>query len=82
QRIVYSQDNHQRAPFPPQSSGFLYYHKNPSALPMEGSVRLRVTPDKEPSSFSRGQDLLIPSGCPWQIILPQNSAIASCTRSW
>ncbi|KAJ6566118.1 hypothetical protein B0H19DRAFT_1066463 [Mycena capillaripes] len=68
----YCVDRHRRyVPFPPQSTGFLYFHKEPNALPMEGSVRLRVTPDQEPSSFRRGHDLLLPSGCPWQVILPQ-----------
>ncbi|KAJ7660752.1 hypothetical protein DFH06DRAFT_1400094, partial [Mycena polygramma] len=58
-------------PFPHGTTGFLYYHKPPHATPLEGSIRLRVTDDASPSSFSRGQDLCLPSGFPWQLILPQ-----------
>jgi hypothetical protein len=38
---------------------------------LEGSIRFRVTSDNAPSSFNRGHDLLLPSGLPWQIALPQ-----------
>ncbi|KAJ7629730.1 hypothetical protein DFH06DRAFT_1225277 [Mycena polygramma] len=58
-------------PFPEQCAGFLYYHTDVHALSLEGSVRLRVTPNNEPSAFQHGQDLLLPSGAPWQIALPQ-----------
>ncbi|KAJ6452162.1 hypothetical protein C8R47DRAFT_288910 [Mycena vitilis] len=58
-------------PFPENTAGFLYYHKHPRAAPMEGSIRLRVTRNNSPSSFSRGQDLCLPSGFSWQTILPQ-----------
>jgi hypothetical protein len=58
-------------PFPDQVAGFLYYHDDEYALPLEGSVRLRLTADYEPSSFPSGQDLTLPSGAPWQIILPR-----------
>ncbi|KAJ7113930.1 hypothetical protein C8R44DRAFT_740806 [Mycena epipterygia] len=60
-------------PFPPHSRGFLYYHSEPHAAPLEGGLRFRVTSDNSPSSFPRGQDLLAPWGLPWQIILPQIS---------
>ncbi|KAJ7607614.1 hypothetical protein DFH06DRAFT_214545 [Mycena polygramma] len=53
------------------TAGFLYYHRHPRAAPMEGSIRLRVTPNNAPSSFSNGQDLCLPSGLRWQIIVPQ-----------
>ncbi|KAJ7617690.1 hypothetical protein DFH06DRAFT_101198 [Mycena polygramma] len=58
-------------PFPENTAGFLYYHRHPRAAPMEGSIRLRVTRNNSPSSFSRGQDLCLPSGFSWQTILPQ-----------
>ncbi|KAJ7660822.1 hypothetical protein DFH06DRAFT_380232 [Mycena polygramma] len=58
-------------PFPRGATGFLYYHRHPHAAPLEGSIRLRVTDDARPSSFSHGQDLCLPSGFPWQLILPQ-----------
>ncbi|KAJ7077763.1 hypothetical protein C8R44DRAFT_755041 [Mycena epipterygia] len=47
-------------PFPRHSRGFLYYHSEPHAAPLEGSVRFRVTPDGTPLSFSRGHDSLAP----------------------
>ncbi|KAJ7221832.1 hypothetical protein B0H12DRAFT_1151639, partial [Mycena haematopus] len=59
------------APFPPRCAGFLYYHTPANPLPLEGSIRLRVTLNNAPSSFDSGQDLLLPSGAPWQTILPQ-----------
>ncbi|KAF7334965.1 hypothetical protein MVEN_02246500 [Mycena venus] len=60
-------------PFPDHSNGFLYYHRPQNAAPLEGSVRLCVTAQagNAPSFFAHGRDLLLPSGCPWQIILPQ-----------
>ncbi|KAJ7110593.1 hypothetical protein C8R44DRAFT_856871 [Mycena epipterygia] len=58
-------------PFPAHSRGFLYYHRKPHAAPLEGSLRFRVTPDDNPSSFPHGQDLLTPWGFPWELILPQ-----------
>ncbi|KAJ7882287.1 hypothetical protein B0H13DRAFT_928553 [Mycena leptocephala] len=51
--------------------GFLYYHKGPQAAPLEGSIRFRITPNRAPSSFALGQDLLWQSGLPWHITLPQ-----------
>ncbi|KAJ7842953.1 hypothetical protein B0H14DRAFT_3690438 [Mycena olivaceomarginata] len=65
-------------PFPPRSAGFFYYHRDPDAAPLEGSIRFRVTSDNAPSSFNRGHDLLLPSGLPWQIILPQ----VACGKSY
>ncbi|KAF8161958.1 hypothetical protein K438DRAFT_1942224 [Mycena galopus ATCC 62051] len=60
-----------RIPFPDHLTGFLYYHRHPHSAPLEGGIRFRVTPDNAPSSFHRGADLLLPSGAPWQITLPQ-----------
>ncbi|KAJ6489040.1 hypothetical protein C8R45DRAFT_929735 [Mycena sanguinolenta] len=59
------------APFPPRCTGFLYYHTPANPLPLEGSLRLRVASNNSLSSFESGQDLLLPSGAPWQTILPQ-----------
>ncbi|KAJ6546022.1 hypothetical protein DFH09DRAFT_652855 [Mycena vulgaris] len=58
-----------RPPFPVHARGFFYYHSGPHA--MEGGLRFRVTSDDPPStsSFLRGQDLLAPSGFPWQVPL-------------
>ncbi|KAJ7607611.1 hypothetical protein DFH06DRAFT_1486465 [Mycena polygramma] len=60
-----------RLPFPDNTYGFLYSHRHPHAASLEGSIRLRVTPSGAPSSFFSGQDLCLPSGIPWRIILPQ-----------
>ncbi|KAJ6452866.1 hypothetical protein C8R47DRAFT_1159234 [Mycena vitilis] len=60
-----------KVPFPPQSTGFLYFNRAPDAAPLEGSIRLRVTPDNLPSSFPLGHDLALPSGLPWQLLILQ-----------
>ncbi|KAJ7663398.1 hypothetical protein DFH06DRAFT_987072 [Mycena polygramma] len=67
-------------PFPPHSSGFLYYHRTPNAAPLEGSIRLRITPDPTPSSFQIGHDLSLPSGVPWQLLLLQLASQKLRTR--
>ncbi|KAF8177929.1 hypothetical protein K438DRAFT_2022126 [Mycena galopus ATCC 62051] len=58
-------------PFPPESFGFLHYHRARDAAKLEGSIRFRVTSQNTLSAFHAGHDLLLPSGLPWQIILPQ-----------
>ncbi|KAJ6611110.1 hypothetical protein B0H10DRAFT_375876 [Mycena sp. CBHHK59/15] len=61
-------------PFPPNARGFLYYHvPAPPAPPMAGGIRLRIDSDS-----ARGRDLLLPSGVPWQIGLPQLVRYAHC----
>ncbi|KAJ6513694.1 hypothetical protein C8R47DRAFT_617433 [Mycena vitilis] len=67
-------------PFPRLSSGFLYYHRAPDAAPLEGSIRLRVTPDGMPSSFPLGHDLASASGLPWQLLLLQLASQKLCIR--
>ncbi|KAJ7700380.1 hypothetical protein B0H17DRAFT_1047116 [Mycena rosella] len=67
----YSSNHPEQLPFPRHSRGFLYYQSDPQAGPLEGGVRLRVTPNNSPSSFPGGQDLLTPYGLPWQISLAQ-----------
>ncbi|KAJ7737063.1 hypothetical protein B0H16DRAFT_1891724 [Mycena metata] len=52
--------------FPDNCAGFLYYHRESSAAPLEGG----------PSSFSGGHDLLLPSGAPWEILLSQTTRAA------
>ncbi|KAJ7652379.1 hypothetical protein DFH06DRAFT_1205992 [Mycena polygramma] len=61
----------QMMPFPDHSSGFMYYHNPPQATPLEGSVRLRPTPDERWESFFYGKDLTLPSGAVWELNLPQ-----------
>ncbi|KAJ7325756.1 hypothetical protein DFH08DRAFT_886154 [Mycena albidolilacea] len=76
--LIYGRCSNIPQPFPPRSAGFFYYHRDPDAAPLEGSIRFRVTSDNAPSSFNRGHDLLLPSGLPWQIILPQ----VACGKSY
>ncbi|KAJ7734131.1 hypothetical protein B0H16DRAFT_1426441 [Mycena metata] len=57
--------------FPDDCAGFLYYHRESGAAPLEGGIRFRRTRDHRPSSFPGGHDLLLPSGAPWELILPQ-----------
>ncbi|KAF5388286.1 hypothetical protein D9615_000824 [Tricholomella constricta] len=55
--------------FPSGSRGFLYYR--PSEFPLDpGEIRLRVTNDANPSSFTNGRDLLQPEGYPWCTKVP------------
>lgn len=58
-------------PFPPRTRGFLYFKSEAELSPLAGAVRFRITPTDSPSSFSEGEDLLWPSGCPWQVMLAQ-----------
>ncbi|KAK7056091.1 hypothetical protein R3P38DRAFT_3385802 [Favolaschia claudopus] len=68
---VYFLNMRARLPFPPRTSGFLYFHRPANAAPLEGSVRFRLTSSSSPSSFETGHDLLLPLGVPWQLNLPQ-----------
>ncbi|KAJ7681911.1 hypothetical protein DFH06DRAFT_971971 [Mycena polygramma] len=70
-RIHFHRPGITRQPFPENTAGFLYYDRHPHAAPLEGSIRLRVTPDNAPASFPRGQDLCLSPGIHWQISLPQ-----------
>ncbi|KAJ7669080.1 hypothetical protein B0H17DRAFT_1247076, partial [Mycena rosella] len=58
-------------PFPQHACGYLYYHPPPLHAPLAGSIRLRVNSDD-----ARGSDLLLPTGLPWCIGLPQLVAFA------
>ncbi|KAJ7611909.1 hypothetical protein DFH06DRAFT_1244054 [Mycena polygramma] len=59
-------------PFPEESGGgFLYYHCPPQAAPLEGSIRLRLTPEDDPMAFASGRDLALPTGVVWELNLPQ-----------
>ncbi|KAJ6518586.1 hypothetical protein DFH09DRAFT_1363936 [Mycena vulgaris] len=67
-----------RIGFPHGTRGFLYYHSDPHAGPLEGCLRFRITANNSPASFAHGQDLLGRSGLPWQISLAQ----VACNRSY
>ncbi|KAJ7648711.1 hypothetical protein DFH06DRAFT_1209405 [Mycena polygramma] len=69
-----------RIPFPEHSRGFLYFHIPPHAAAVERSLRFRLTQDNAPSSFDSGADLTLPSGAPWQVILPQLLTGTAYTR--
>ncbi|KAJ7832055.1 hypothetical protein B0H14DRAFT_2364926 [Mycena olivaceomarginata] len=78
--IHYDPLGYTQSPFPEKCLGFFYYHRDPHAAPLEGSLRFRITPSKTPSSFGDGKDLLSPSGFPWQLILPQLASLNRYTR--
>ncbi|KAF8198767.1 hypothetical protein K438DRAFT_1966731 [Mycena galopus ATCC 62051] len=69
-QLMYSRHrvNGPRIPFPSECAGFLYYQYG-NVSPLGGGIRFRVTSDDVPSSFGRGSDLPLPSGCPWEILL-------------
>lgn len=56
-------------PFPPHTSGFLYYHQPQGAPLLMGQLRFRLTPDRLPQSFSRGKDCFTPEGDIWKLRL-------------
>ncbi|EDR13135.1 uncharacterized protein LACBIDRAFT_308639 [Laccaria bicolor S238N-H82] len=58
-----------RLPFPPHSSGFLYYHQPPGAPLLAGELRFRLTSNHLPESFNQGEDCLTPEGDAWKIPL-------------
>ncbi|KAJ7458474.1 hypothetical protein FB451DRAFT_1273222 [Mycena latifolia] len=76
--LRYSRDEVGLFPFPDHTRGFLYYHADPHATPLEGSIRFRLTADNSPSSFPGGEDLVSASGFPWQVTLAQ----VACTRNY
>ena len=55
-------------PFPPDTKGFLYFHKSDD--PLFGSLRFRVVADSDPALFENGTDLFQESrGRPWEVPL-------------
>jgi hypothetical protein len=77
--LHYSQIGRTFQPFP-KSGGFLYCNCNLDAAPLEVSVHFRITSHNDPSSFNHGHDLLLPSGVPSQISLPQVACRATYTK--
>lgn len=55
--------------FPPRTRGFLYFKPEADLSPLAGGVRFRLA--ETASSFSKCQDLFLPSGFPWQVMLAQ-----------
>jgi hypothetical protein len=68
-RPHYSNIRSRLIPFPPHTSGFLYYHQPQDAPLLAGQLRFRLTPDRLPQSFSQGKDCLTPEGDAWKIPL-------------
>ncbi|TBU26444.1 hypothetical protein BD311DRAFT_762650 [Dichomitus squalens] len=66
--LLYPRGLHDKT-FPPNTSGFLYYHIPPYSPPIAGEVHFRVTPDADPASFAVGSDLLTEHGLLWRIPL-------------
>lgn len=65
--------------FPPNATGFLYYHIPPHSPPLAGEVRFRIIPSPDPASFAAGTDLLMDHGVPWKIPLLYMSGIGRYT---
>jgi hypothetical protein len=63
-----------------QQIGFFYCNRDLDAAPLEVSVHFRIISHNDPSSFNQGRDLLLPSGVPWQITLPQVACRATYTK--
>ena len=53
------------APYPPETTGFLYYFTSRERPRIAGELRLRVTSSDDPASFESGHDLLRLDGEPW-----------------
>ncbi|KAJ7610732.1 hypothetical protein DFH06DRAFT_171609 [Mycena polygramma] len=75
-QLLYTYTLSGRIPFPENCKGFMYYHTHPRVAPLEGSLRFRLTEHNDPASFKDGADLRLPSGAPWQVILPQITSLA------
>ncbi|KAJ6533761.1 hypothetical protein DFH09DRAFT_124835 [Mycena vulgaris] len=58
-------------PFPAHARGFLYFAPQLALSTLASSVRFRCTPSEDPASFAAGNDLALPNGLPWQILLAQ-----------
>ncbi|KAJ7155338.1 hypothetical protein C8R46DRAFT_1356535 [Mycena filopes] len=65
--------NKRKVPFPNRTAGFLYYHRDTHAAPLECALRFRLSesPHMTRALFLRGRDLLLPTGLPWEVTLPR-----------
>jgi hypothetical protein len=52
--------------FPEWATGFLYVH-SPAGYPAAREVRLRCVPAADPAMFTKGGDLMLPTGLPWAV---------------
>jgi hypothetical protein len=67
--MSYREARGERIQFPPNSSGFLYFHQPQGAPLLAGQLRFRLTPSDFPESFSQGEDCMTPEGDVWKIPL-------------
>ncbi|KAF5369439.1 hypothetical protein D9758_002526 [Tetrapyrgos nigripes] len=70
---VWHEGASKRIPFPPSTTGYVYYHISPDS-PYAGGIRFRlvhiVDAEKNPlENFRNAQDLLATNGLPWTIPL-------------
>lgn len=56
-------------PFPPNTSGYLYYTTTSDSPATGGQIRLRLAEQDQPFSLVLGADLLLHNGFPWRIPL-------------
>ncbi|TFK46231.1 hypothetical protein OE88DRAFT_1668145 [Heliocybe sulcata] len=68
-QMRYFQSDGRDIPFPPDSHGFLYWHIEFGAPPVEGQVRFRITKSSDSATFHSGRDLHLPNGKTWNIPL-------------
>ncbi|KDQ57788.1 hypothetical protein JAAARDRAFT_275537 [Jaapia argillacea MUCL 33604] len=61
--------------FPRHTRGFLYLAREPGIPTPESTIRFRVTNVSHPLTFFTGQDLLLPTGTPWEV--PVSAVLAS-----
>ena len=57
----------QPMPFPLGTHGFFYYVRPKPEQAISGEVRFRITPEADPTSFTRGHDLSKPKSLPWAL---------------
>lgn len=66
-RLSYGRQGGKIMKFPPETRGFLYYHKPPKAPPLVGDIRFRFAQNL--TGFDDGMDLLSPKSRPWHVSL-------------
>ncbi|KAF9063888.1 hypothetical protein BDP27DRAFT_1405591 [Rhodocollybia butyracea] len=69
-------------PFPAGTHGYLYLHRPLNVHPCAARLRFRICDNSLPpqEAFSRGNDLLLPKGAPWEISLLQLLTSASISN--
>ncbi|KAF7299017.1 hypothetical protein MIND_00850000 [Mycena indigotica] len=68
--LYYQQSQKNIVPFPPKTTGFLYYYRPPNGTSVAGALRFRcVKPQQDPQDhFATGTDLILEDGhTPWEL---------------